>query len=176
MGRWGRVLGRGLVVGLGYRWNGWLRQDKWVLFHASVLTSKLSVLVYLSSCLIFFLSIVQILLDCLEGRLKREWVSGWVPLCLPLGYFIIYIPPLFSRSQRAVIWKNKSKGMNIYALLQRRQMTNKDPLYSTGNSAQYSVITHMRKESKKNQYICMCVTESFTVHLKPTHRKSTIIQ
>ena len=44
---------------------------------------------------------------------------------------------------------NQELGMNIHTLLYIRQMTNKDLLYSTGNSTQYSVITHMRKESKK---------------------------
>ena len=72
--------------------------------------------------------------------------------------------------------KKQEQRHEHITLLQRRQMTNEDPLYRTGNSAQYSVITYMRKESKKNEYICMCVTESFTVHLKLTHRKSTIIQ
>ena len=40
-------------------------------------------------------------------------------------------------------------GINIYALLYVKQITNKDLLYSTGNSTQYSVMTHMGKESKK---------------------------
>ena len=40
------------------------------------------------------------------------------------------------------------------------------PTVSTGNCTQYSVITHMGKESKKNAYMdvyvcmCVCVTES----------------
>ena len=40
-------------------------------------------------------------------------------------------------------------GINIYRRLYIRQITNKDLLYSTGNSTQYSVITYMRKESKR---------------------------
>ena len=40
-----------------------------------------------------------------------------------------------------------------------RQIANKDLLYSTRNSTQYSVITYMRKESKKGMNICMCLTE-----------------
>ena len=44
---------------------------------------------------------------------------------------------------------NQDLGMNIYTLLYIRQITNKDLLYSTGNSTQYSVITYMRKESEK---------------------------
>ena len=39
--------------------------------------------------------------------------------------------------------------MNIHTLLCIRSITNKDLLHSTGNSTQYSVITYMRKESKK---------------------------
>ena len=30
-----------------------------------------------------------------------------------------------------------------------QNITNKDPLYSTGNSTQYSIMTYMGKESKK---------------------------
>ena len=40
-------------------------------------------------------------------------------------------------------------GINIHTLLYIKQITNKDLLYSTGNSTQYSVITYMRKESEK---------------------------
>ena len=40
-------------------------------------------------------------------------------------------------------------GINIYTLPCLRHITNKDLLYSTGNSAQYSVITYMGKESEK---------------------------
>ena len=40
-------------------------------------------------------------------------------------------------------------GLNIHTLLYIRQIINKDLLYSTGNSTQYSVITYMRKEYGK---------------------------
>ena len=40
-------------------------------------------------------------------------------------------------------------GTDMYTLLYLKQITNKDLLYSTGNSAQYSVITYMGKESEK---------------------------
>ena len=40
-------------------------------------------------------------------------------------------------------------GMNIHTLLYIKQIINKDLLYSTGNSTQYSVITYMGKESEK---------------------------
>ena len=40
-------------------------------------------------------------------------------------------------------------GINIYILLYIKQIINKDILYITGNSTQYSVITYMSKESEK---------------------------
>ena len=40
-------------------------------------------------------------------------------------------------------------GIDIYTLLYIKQITNKDLLYSTGNSMQYSVLAYMGKESKK---------------------------
>ena len=43
-------------------------------------------------------------------------------------------------------------GVDIYTLLYIKQGTNEDPLYSTGNSIQYSIMVYMVKESKKNVY------------------------
>ena len=40
-------------------------------------------------------------------------------------------------------------GIDIYTLLYIKQITDKDLWYSTGNSTQYSVVTYMGKESKK---------------------------
>ena len=37
--------------------------------------------------------------------------------------------------------------MNRYPLLHRKQVTDKDPLYSTGNYTQYFLITYKGKES-----------------------------
>ena len=37
----------------------------------------------------------------------------------------------------------------MYTLLYLKWITNKDLLYSTGNSAQYSVMAYMGKESKE---------------------------
>ena len=45
--------------------------------------------------------------------------------------------------------------MNTHALLHIRQITNKDILYSTENSTQYSVINYKRKEPKK-EYMYLC--------------------
>ena len=39
--------------------------------------------------------------------------------------------------------------MDIYIPLHIEQITNGDLLYNKGNSTQYSVLTHMEKESKK---------------------------
>ena len=46
-------------------------------------------------------------------------------------------------------------GIDIYTLLCVKQVTNKDLLYSTGNSAQHSVMTYMGEESKKEGYMYM---------------------
>ena len=47
---------------------------------------------------------------------------------------------------------NQKPGMNTHThthtLLYTREITNKDLLYSIGNSTQYFVITHIRKESE----------------------------
>ena len=37
-------------------------------------------------------------------------------------------------------------GIDIYILVYIKQITNKVPLYSRGNSTQYSVMTYMGKE------------------------------
>ena len=42
---------------------------------------------------------------------------------------------------------NQELMMNIHTLLYIKQITNKDLLYSTGNSTQYSVMTHMGNDS-----------------------------
>ena len=42
-------------------------------------------------------------------------------------------------------WKEKYIRINIYTLLYIKQIINKDLLYSTGNSTQYSVIIYMGK-------------------------------
>ena len=39
--------------------------------------------------------------------------------------------------------------MNMYTLLYLKWITNKDPLYNAGNSAQYYVTTQMGKELEK---------------------------
>ena len=44
---------------------------------------------------------------------------------------------------------NQDLGINIQKLLYVRQITKEDLLCSTRNSTQYSVITYMGKESRK---------------------------
>ena len=58
--------------------------------------------------------------------------------------------------QKTTVWLpggkggvNWETGIDIYTLLYIKQMTNKNLLYSTGNSTQYSVMAYMGKESKK---------------------------
>ena len=41
----------------------------------------------------------------------------------------------------------------------KKKIVNKDLLYNTGNSTQYSVITYRGKESEK-EWICVCTNES----------------
>ena len=65
-------------------------------------------------------------------------------------------------------------GIDMYTLLYLKWVINRDLLYSTGNSAQYSVMAYMGKESKKRVDICICITDS---DLKLTQDcKSTILQ
>ena len=50
---------------------------------------------------------------------------------------------------------NWETGIGIYRQLHIKEITNKVLLYSTGNSAQYSVVAYMGKEPKKE-----CITDS----------------
>ena len=45
-----------------------------------------------------------------------------------------------------MIWET---GIDIYKLIYIKQITNEGLLYSTGNSTQCSVVTYMRRKSKK---------------------------
>ena len=71
-------------------------------------------------------------------------------------------------------------GIDIYTLLYTEEMTNRDLLYSTGNSAQYSAVAYMGTESKKNECIYTYIyiwLNHFSVRLKLTqYCKSTILQ
>ena len=57
-------------------------------------------------------------------------------------------------------------GVDTYMLLYTKYITNKDLLYSTGNSTQYSIMTYMEIESKKRMDICItdslcCISEAY---------------
>ena len=59
--------------------------------------------------------------------------------------------------QRGMVGGDKlGVWINRYTLLYIKQVINKDLLYSTENSAQYSVITYMGKEFRK-EWICVYV-------------------
>ena len=64
-----------------------------------------------------------------------------------------------------------------HALLYIELINNKNLLYSTGNSTQYSVMTYVGNESKKRVDMCVCITDSLGSILKLIqHCKSTILQ
>ena len=52
-------------------------------------------------------------------------------------------------------------GIDIYTLLYINQITNKNLMYSTGNSTQYSVKIYVGKESEKKMDIYIYITDSF---------------
>ena len=59
---------------------------------------------------------------------------------------------------------NWETGIDIYTLLYVKQITNKDLLYSTGNSTPYSVMTYGEKNLKVSGYIYLyslcCILET----------------
>ena len=100
-------------------------------------------------------------------RILPKFTTAWIPKC-KINYFkskkkkkgtnkLIYKTEIESQ-----MWKTnlqlpggKWAGINweteidIHTRLYIKQITNKDLLYSTGNSTQYSVMAYMGKESKK---------------------------
>ena len=56
---------------------------------------------------------------------------------------------------------NQKIGIDICTPLDKKQITNKNLLYSTANCTQYFVMTYIGKESKeKRMDICVCITNS----------------
>ena len=57
---------------------------------------------------------------------------------------------------------NWEVGIDMYTLLYVKHITNKDLLYGTGNSTQFSLMAYMGKESKqkKSGYKYMYITNS----------------
>ena len=74
----------------------------------------------------------------------------------------------FSRQEH---WSGLPFPSPIYSLLYIKQITNKDLLYSTvGNSTQYSVMTYMETESKKEWRYMYTHTYARThAHTQLTH-------
>ena len=75
---------------------------------------------------------------------------------------LIYKTRVESQMQKTNLWLPEGKEeegisqetrINIYTLLCIKQITNKNLLYSTGNSTQYSVMTYMEKNLKKSKYM-----------------------
>ena len=60
----------------------------------------------------------------------------------------------------------------MYTLLYLEWITNKDLLYSTGNSAQYSGITYRVKDSEK---INMCISETESLCYTPETNTTVLI-
>ena len=78
---------------------------------------------------------------------------------------LIYKTEIESQIQKTNLWLPREKvggginceiGIDIYTLLYIKQITNKNLLYSTENSTQYSVMTYMGIESKK-EWVCVYV-------------------
>ena len=56
----------------------------------------------------------------------------------------------------------------IYTLLYIKQTTNKDLMYNTGNSIQYSAMAYMGKQSKKEQMCVYVLMTHFAIYQKLT--------
>ena len=68
-------------------------------------------------------------------------------------------------------------GINRYASLYIRQITNKDPLRIKGNNIQRPVITYHGKESEKEHIYIHTYLNHFSVPLKLTqHCKPTVLE
>ena len=59
-------------------------------------------------------------------------------------------------------------GINIYTFLYIKEIINKDLLYSTENSTQYSVIIYTGKKNLKRMNICIHKLNYLAVYLKLT--------
>ena len=63
------------------------------------------------------------------------------------------------RGGEEIIWET---GIDIHTLLHIKQITNKNLLYSTGNSSQYSVMTYMEKKNLKKSGYRYSITDSLS--------------
>ena len=70
------------------------------------------------------------------------------------------------------VWINWEIGIDIYTLLYVKQITNKDLLYSTGNSTRYSIMAYMEKNLKQSGYMYM-QNWTWNNRLVPNRKRST---
>ena len=56
-------------------------------------------------------------------------------------------------------------GLGIHTLLYTKLIGNKDLLYSSGKSIQYSVMAYMGKESEKNGYLSIYLSIHLSRHI-----------
>ena len=73
----------------------------------------------------------------------------------------------YQRGKVGGVGINQEFEINTNALLFTKQITNKDPLCSTGNSTQYSVMICMGKASEKSGYMYVCLCAKL-LHSGPT--------
>ena len=78
---------------------------------------------------------------------------------------------MFTKVERGWGGINWELGIHIYTLLWIKQITNRDLLYSTGDSTLYSIMAYMGKESKKGVDLCICITDSLCC----THENNTTL-
>ena len=105
------------------------------------------------------------------SKSDRERQISWYHSYMQSDYFVKLQMNLLTKKQTWGYWKetygyqrgkvgegiNQKFVMNTYILLYIRQIINQELLYSTENSTQFSVVTYMRKEFKKEG---IYVTES----------------
>ena len=85
----------------------------------------------------------------------------------PSGIFcVLFFPFFFFKSEEMIVEVadgggragiTQVLGSNIYTLLCRKEMSNRQPLCSTGSYAPLFVITYVGKEFEKERYMCLCV-------------------
>ena len=72
-----------------------------------------------------------------------------------------------------VAWETE---IDIYTLLYVKQITNKDLLYGTGDSVQYTAMTYRGKESKNGGYISYTLIHCAAQQKLTQNYKSTLLQ
>ena len=85
---------------------------------------------------------------------NHSWMFETVKIMSAITRHQIYACAMWKTNLRLPAGKegggtNWEIGIDIYTLLYIKQITNKNLLYSTGNSTQYSVMAYMGKESKE---------------------------